>query len=551
MWMMRILHEGGGVQEVPLTKKEVTLGRSRENDITIPDSAVSRHHARLMETGEGFRLTDLGSFNGTEVNGRLVQDILLRDGDRIRIGRTRILFYSGARDGEPTSDSLVFTAGDDERSPRPIIESRAEVGGREKTRDLLLSSPIPGREGESIRVPSSEEDRFKAGLSTLERSNKVLFVLYEISRQLNMIHDFNELLNKIMDLIFMVIDADYGFLVLTGEEENNEMLVPVVVKSRHDSGGSGRELKASRTIIRRVIRDKVALLTSNAMADNRLDHAKSLFIKQIRSAICVPLWKKDKIIGVIQLDSVRLDNQFTQEDLELLKAIGSQMALVIEQASLNQKIREEERMRNRLGRFIPPQVIDLILKGGQELMEPKDLTATVLFADIVGFTNLSEKMPPRETTLFLNRFFSRMTDIVFKHDGTLDKYMGDGLMAVFGAPVEKRDDPERAVRAAKEMLAELNAMPENLAGGKRIRIRIGINTGQVVAGNIGSPRRMDYTVIGDAVNTASRLESLAAPNQILIGEETYRSVRGKLKVREVGPCRIKGKSDEIMVYEVV
>jgi adenylate cyclase len=184
-------------------------------------------------------------------------------------------------------------------------------------------------------------------------------------------------------------------------------------------------------------------------------------------------------------------------------------------------------------------------------MEPKELAATILFNDIVGFTPLSEKMPPREINLLLNQFFSRMTDLVFKYDGTLDKFIGDGLMAVFGAPVEKKDDAERAVKAALEMRKELEAMMEKIGMEKKFEVRIGINTGRVVAGNMGSPNRMEYTVIGDPVNIASRLESIAQPNQILIGEETYKQVKGKFKVKKIGLKKVKGRSAEILVYEVL
>jgi adenylate cyclase len=357
-----------------------------------------------------------------------------------------------------------------------------------------------------------------------------------------------------MDLIFAVIDADYGFLVLTGEEGKDD-LFPVVIKSKHSDIHAKEGLKASRTIINRVIHDKVALLTSNAMDDSRLEHASSILIQQIRSAMCVPLWRKDRIIGVIQLESARLDNQFDQQDLELLTAIGTQMAMVIEQASLNEKIREEERMRSRLERFHSPQVIEMILKGGQEtkdyFMEPIYLTATILFMDINGFTRLAEQMPPREVNMILNQHFTQMTDIIFKHDGTLDKFTGDGLMAVFGAPLEKKDDAERAIRAAKAMIQETKVMMESTMEERRFTIRIGINTGRVVAGNIGSPKRLDYTVIGDAVNTASRLESIASLNQILIGEETYRLVKDRFPIRVVGSKKVKGKKAEIMVYEVL
>jgi adenylate cyclase len=143
-----------------------------------------------------------------------------------------------------------------------------------------------------------------------------------------------------------------------------------------------------------------------------------------------------------------------------------------------------------------------------------------------------------------------MTDIIFARDGTLDKYIGDGLMALFGAPIEKKDDAERAVRAALEIQRQLSAMMRETSEDRRFDIRIGLNTGRVVAGNIGSPKRMEYTVIGDAVNLASRLESMAEPNQILIGEETFNRVRGKFKIREVGVKKVRGKTDEIMIYEV-
>ena len=355
----------------------------------------------------------------------------------------------------------------------------------------------------------------------------------------------------------MVINADSGFLVLLDDEDitREEELIPVVVKYRNEKLADKEKLRASRTIISRVIKDKVALLTSNAMDDDRLDDAKSVFLQQIRSAMCVPLSSKDKIVGIIQLDSIKYEAQFTNDDLELLKAIASQMSMIIEQARLNEQIREEEQMRNRLERFHSPQVVEMILKGGQEtkdnIMEPKDVTATILFTDIVGFTSLSESMPARDITMLLNQYFSRMTDVVFKYDGTLDKYIGDAIMAVFGVPIEKEGDAERAIRAALEMRTELDAMRDDKGERIPINIRLGINTGRVVAGNIGSPKRMEYTVMGDQVNVASRLESIAQSGQILIGENTYKLVKDKFKINKIGPKMVKGKTKEVVVYEIL
>jgi len=533
-----------------IKKEKITIGRSPDNNLILSEKSISRHHAEIKKMKDGYLLTDLGSYNGTKVNEKSIQSVPLKHNDKIEIGLTSLIFLAKKKDELSLEDPLVLTIDSDyEKEHKEVLKSLSDSGAID-SKELLVSLEAMKTPKEAAISALPEETQ-----AELERRNKVLFVLYEISRQLNTIHDFRELLKIIMDLIFMVISADYGFLVLIGDGTEDQ-LIPMVVKYRGNQEKNKRKLKASQTLIHKVIHGKVAILTSNAMADSRFDGAKSLFIQKIRSAICVPLWRKDKIIGVIQLDSIRFDNQFNQDDLELLKAIGSQMAMIIEQASLNEQIREEEIMRSRLERFHSPQVIEMILKGSQEtkdnVMEPKDLTATILFTDIIDFTQLAERISPRETNIVLNQYFSTMTDIIFSYDGTLDKYIGDGLMAVFGAPMEREDDAERAILAAKEMKSQLAVMMTEKGGHrKKFDIRIGINTGRVVAGNIGSPKRMDYTVIGDPVNTASRLESIAKPNQILIGEETYRAVKDKFKIRKIGPKKVKGKRADIMVYEII
>lgn len=553
---LKVIHSDGRSFQVSIQKNEITIGRGKDNQVYLSDNTVSRHHAGIIKTREGYLLTDFGSFNGTEVNGRQVQSVLLNDRDMIKVGRVKITFYKTDKAELSLNDSVIIGP-DNKKSKQKIIHANPDERLHFDSRELLVSSAeigLPEDDNTFSKDSPPGADSVKHDVLSLERMNKVLFVMYEISRELNSIHDFHDLLNRIMELIFMVIDADYGFLILTGHDNTGD-LEPVVVKNKDGLEKDLNEFRASRSIINKVIADKVALLTSDAMADSRFDLEKSVIMQRIRSAMCVPLWKKDEIIGVIQLDCVRYDKQFNQDDLQLLQAIGSQMAMIIEQASLNEQIREEEQMRSRLERFHSPQVIEMILKGGQEtkdnIMEPKDMTATILFSDIIGFTQLSEKMPPREINMILNQYFSRMTDIIFSYDGTLDKYIGDGLMAVFGAPMEKEGDAERAIKAALEMKKELKAMRERLGHDRTFNIRIGINTGRVVAGNIGSPKRMDYTVIGDPVNIASRLESIAEPNQILIGEETYRQAKKRFRIKKSGPRLVKGKSTEIMVYEVL
>lgn len=550
---LNLITNDGRSLNFPISKNKITIGRGEDCDLTLTsDKTVSRRHAQIEKTEEGYLLTDLGSYNRTKVNEKLVQSVLLKHNDKIRIGRANLIFLTKKKESASPEDSLVLTTDTDHEKEHNKILRTPSGSGLSESDELLVSIEDMKLPKEGVITAQPEET--EADSKILERSNKVLRVLYDISSQLTSITDFRELLKRIMDNIFRLIDADYGFLLLTGDGEKDQ-LTPVVVKHKDDKEKDKETLKVSRTIIDKVIHDKEAILTSDAMADSRFDGSKSVFLQKIRSAMYAPLWRKDTVIGVIGLNSVRFDNQFTQDDLKLLEAIGSQSAMILEQASLNEQIREEEILRSRLERFLSPQVAEMIATGSQEtidnVMEPTELTATIVFTDIIAFTQLAEKIPPRETNMILNQYFSMVTDIIFRHNGTLDKYIGDGLMAVFGAPMESQDDAERAILAAKEIREKLAAMMAKKEDHTRkFDIRIGINTGRVVAGNIGSPRRMDYTVIGDPVNIASRLESIAKPNQILIGEETYNAVGDRFEIRKIGPQKVKGKSAEIMVYEV-
>jgi adenylate cyclase len=250
-----------------------------------------------------------------------------------------------------------------------------------------------------------------------------------------------------------------------------------------------------------------------------------------------------------------LANCFTLNDLDLLTALANYAAVAVERARLNQKIIAEEKKRERLGRFLSPQVASRIIatSDSQDAMmaipEVKDVS--VLFADIVGFTSMSENMSPAAVGLLLNDYLSRMTDTVFKFEGTLDKYIGDAIMAVFGAPLDMSDHAERAIRCALEMRERLEEFNSDHREGPTLQIRIGINSGSAVAGEIGSINKKEYTVLGDTVNTASRLESsVAKPGMIVIGENTHAAVQDIATVRSLGKATLKGKQKEVAVYAV-
>ena len=546
----------GHETSLALDKDEFNIGRADGTDILISDHTVSRKHALLSKTPDGYLLKDLGSHNGSFVNGTRITEHLLKHNDQIRIGASTLSFIDESAAPAPEPEPTPSL-----EEPEEQVEEEILKGGPLKEeasdKDLLVSIKSAGvTSAKAAKAPEGEEKEEPGEISLfdLEKSNKTLYVLYQISRKLNTVPDFDELLDSFMESIFEVIDADHGFVALLGDKPGE--LIPKVVKYRTATENNSEELRLSRHIVDRVINEKASVLSSNAMEDDRFGGAKSIFMQNIRSVMSVPLWRKDEVIGIIQVDSFRLSNKFDKADLDLLTTISNQMAMVIEQANLNEKIRSETEARGRLERFHSPEVVDLIIsssgQGDEEaIMAPNEKAVTVLFTDIVSFTPLSESMDPAEVSLLLNQYFQRMTDIIFDYNGTLDKYIGDAIMAVFGAPIERDNDAERAIMAALAMRKSLAEMKEGLEQEKRFDIRLGVNTGKVVAGNLGSPKRMDYTVIGDTVNTASRLESIAKPNQILIGELTYQAVKNKFHIKEIGEKKVKGKKEAIMVYEVL
>ena len=556
---LNLISGDGQETSLSLDKEVLNIGRADGSDIHISDHTVSRKHALLSRAPEGYLLKDLGSHNGTYVNGARITEYLLKHDDQIRIGASTLTFVDEALAGQARSEPTPGL--EEQQEQEDQVEEAILTSGpfQEEAHDkkLLVSlrgTGIKSSLGAKAITGLEEESEGEISISDLEKSNKTLYVLYQISRKLNTITDFDALLNTIMESIFQVIDADHGFVALLGDDPDE--LIPKVVKYRTPTAGNSQELRVSRHIVNKVVNEKVSVLSSNAMEDDRFGGAKSIFVQNIRSVMSVPLWRKDQVIGVIQVDSFRLSNKFDKSDLDLLTTISNQMAMVIEQANLNEEIRREAEARSRLERFHSPEVVELIISGSdrgdeQAIMAPKEKAVTVLFADIVNFSLLSERMEPAEVSLLLNQYFRKMTDVLFKHNGTLDKYIGDGIMAVFGAPIERDDDAERAIMAALEMRRALAEMKQQLPADKQFDIRLGINTGKVVAGNLGSPKRMDYTVIGDTVNTASRLESIAKPNQILIGEQTHQSVEGKFHIKEVGKKTVKGKKEAIRIFEVL
>jgi adenylate cyclase len=277
-------------------------------------------------------------------------------------------------------------------------------------------------------------------------------------------------------------------------------------------------------------------------------------MQQVRSVMCAPLLGKEVVLGAIYVDSQRLMQVFTPEDLDMLNALAAQTSMAVDNAITHDQLVKEALARAAYGRFMPRHVVEQILAQPEALsLGGTNQLVTVLFADIRGFTTIAERMPPETVVRMLNEFFSEMTPIVFGHRGLLDKYIGDAVMAIFGAPYPSEDSAAAAVAAAIAMQRRMLTLNEELktAGLPQLGMGIGINTGMVTVGYIGSEQRTDYTVIGDAVNLAARLEGESNAWQILISAGTLAAIGEIFRVQPVGELPIKGKSIPVQVYEVI
>jgi adenylate cyclase len=535
--MYRLIYQDGDTpQAYTFTEGEVLIGRSPDCQIVLKDFGISRTHAKLTADEEGVRIADLKSKNGTQVNGVPVVEAHLKDGDRILLGKFQLTF-SKTLEGKVILDEA-----------KPLSEEAGTI-----IRSVGELSKLLSDTGQAAAL-AEKKAAPDAHVQDVEKANRILKVLTKVAETLIAVRPVEEVLQQVMDIVFDHVPADRGFLMLS--EDGSDKLIPMVVKHRTSSSPTEGKISISKTIADRVIKDRVSILTSDALVDPRFGAGDSIRFHGIRSAMCAPLWNKEQVIGIIHVDSPMLTNCFTLNDLDLLTALANYAAVAVERARLNQKILAEEKKRERLGRFLSPQVTARILatseSQGAALGVPEVKEVSVLFADIVGFTAMSEKMSPAAVSLFLNDYFSRMTDIIFKYEGTLDKYIGDAIMAVFGAPLDMPDHAARSIKAAMEMMERLEEFNADRKEGPNIRIRIGINTGKAVAGELGGANKKEYTVLGDTVNTASRLESsVAKPMMVVIGENTYTATKGQFDFRSLGPATLKGKERTVEVYEVL
>ena len=370
---------------------------------------------------------------------------------------------------------------------------------------------------------------------------------YELSRKIADERDTGKLLEKILQSIFQFIPAQRGVIYLRDE------IGKLAPAAHHRNDGSSDPISVSSTILKKVVEERTAVLTHDAAMDFAASKGKSMILNQIQSAIVAPMLYQDEVLGVLWLDSKSLA-QFQPKDLQLLTGVANQAAMFIEINMLGKKIEEELVNRERLSRLLSPNIAERVISGELDV-KPGGARAdcTIYNSDIRGFTSMSERTPPEEIVEMLNSYFEQMVDIIFKFEGTLDKFMGDGIMALWGAPMAHPDDAERAVECALVQTEVLGRFNRNrlLRDKAPLGVGLGIHTGPVVAGYIGSSKALSYTVIGDVANTSARLCARAFAGQIVVSESTFVRLGPRFECEELPPVRLKGKDQPMRVYNVV
>ena len=520
-----------------------TIGRAPDNAVVLDDPRASRYHAHINQAENGtFTIVDGAVVNGqlrrsankVFINGEPRFEQQLKTGDRITIGASTLRFE------QPAEERTTDVRYDD----KPLGHTQLLISAND-----VMSTVLRSKEEVS---PTAQRDKV---LEALQRKANILSALYEMSKTLGSVFDLNAIFDKATDIIFRSTPADRVVaLIAEGEGNEDANLTPVAMRARDNKlEAHARKLSIGRTITRKVMHDRVALLSQDAASDEQFAGVDSIVSQGVRSTICAPLVAETRVHGALYADRLDPFAAFKPDDLELISAVAAQTAVAVENARAHERLAREEVARANYSRFLPEYVVKQMLENPESFkLGGSSQNITILFADIRGFTRISEHAPPEKIVNLLNRYFSAMTDIIFAHGGTLDKYLGDGLMALFGAPTATPDDASNALNAAVAMQRRLLGINLELReeGFPEIGVGMGLHTGEAIVGYIGSDRRSEYTAIGDVVNTSSRLESNARGGEILISDATARSAHSRYKLKPRDPIMVKNREQPVMLWEV-
>jgi adenylate cyclase len=568
----------------------LVLGRSLSSDLPVLDPTVSRRHAELVVEHSAVTVRDLGSSNGTFVNGSRIAgtDTRLVAGDRVVFGK--IVFELRELSPVLIDDGSAETLRRAARAGTTIIRQVPVPDADQTLERALRASGVQYAIDESaVVVPQHERDRLR------------LTLLLEISKALTRVVTVDALLEKLLEFTFRLLDVDQGAILLLDSIEGAEAMRQ---GAEHGASESAERLRVARSRVRpgatahpvplalahTALEEKMALLSDNldndraenaekgSVAVSALASASTLTtaraelpsptmgaprqeLRPGRSVICAPLLGGEgRVLGVLYVESAReattplkrgTPHRVDEDDLELLVALAGIAAVALENIRFAERSRQEAVIRGNFERFFTPHLAARIAASpGALRLGGERRRVAVLFSDIRGFTPLAARLTPDATAKLLTEYFTEMAECVFRHGGTLDKFIGDAVMAQWGAPLSEPDDADRALEAGLDMLravARLNAHWQR-EGRPVLEVGLGLNAGDVFAGFLGSERRLEYTIIGDVVNMADRLCAAAQGGELLVTPAVRAALTRPHALAPHAPLWLPGRDQPLPVF---
>ncbi len=568
MWQLVINGPGYFDTKYDLPEGTTHLGRADENDIVLSGDLVSRKHARFHANGNALVFEDLGSRNGSKLNGeKVVGKSPMKPGDVVAVGENSMVVRQPTT-AETAATEMVDAGGGGavRRFGRGVDVSHAVLMARDIQDSIVrkvLDNSLPFEvEAEPPPVPAkvkrkaasdTEDDEpselASDGPSSFPVAFNSLVMLYRVAERLAVAPTLQAFLDDTTDAVMKRVGASTGVVLV---RHSTGVMVPAAV--RHAKKLMKGEVPVSDAIVDAALTQGQAIAVADVRDDSRFAERESVVLYGIDQVLCVPVGQKAPFDGVLYLNRTKVD----EEPIEALLDVCTALAQLLQTAFAKFAARPaqtSDRLRSALERFHGPDIVERRVRDLSDktarLSQLEEKQLTVLFADIAGFTDLAFKVPPDHVATLLSDLYRVATPLVFSFEGTVDKFVGDSVMALFGAPYSKGDDAIRAVRAAMALKAEwdraMQARPEN----ERLRLKVGLTTGKVLAGSVGSEARLDYTAIGEPVNVASWLCQSAEPGQVLITSKTLAAVGARFDVTPLGERPLLGSRVRTAVFEVL
>jgi len=542
MWQITINGPGYFDTAYDLPEGTTTLGRADENDIVLSGDLVSRKHARLHVKGGELSVEDLGSRNGSKINGQpLTGTRVVKVGDYVAVGENTL----AVREADPSAPNTErLRSGGVRRFDVGISLGSAVLLAKEVKDSYVLQAL------DNVLPFDSEASLPAVPASGTPIAYESLLLLYKAAEKLAVAPTLRAFLEQTMDLVMARVDATTAVVLL---RHPSGALHPAAV--RHRGRLEEGEIPVSDAIVQAALEKGQALAVANVRGDERFQNRESVILYNASQVLCVPIGVEDAYAGVLYLNRPSGAPDELEALLDLCTAVAHLIASGVEKDLLREQGPSRERLREGLERFHAPDVVERRLAELSEKGGPatwlEERNVTVLFADVSGFAELTQRVPPAKVMEVLNAFCQRMSGLLFSYEGTVDKLVGESVTAVFGAPYTKGDDALRAVRAALAMRAEWDRALAKVLPGEKLPLRLALNTGRVLAGTVGSQARLDFTVVGEPVNLASALCGIAQPGQILITGKTLAAIGARFDVTPLGERILRTGRDKVPVFEVL